>query len=108
MIRAIAGDIVGSRLEGMPFVPDRFKLFPPQYVFTDDTIYLLALAGCLKCDTDFGAWPTTKCDLMNSPRCGLNFASQSIENDGYEQNVISSIIPSESSISFLENKVINI
>ena len=30
MIGAIAGDIVGSRFEGLPLVPDDFELFHPQ------------------------------------------------------------------------------
>ena len=55
MIGAIAGDIVGSRFEGIPHVPDSFELFHPQCVFTDDTICLLGVADALLGDRDFGA-----------------------------------------------------
>ena len=54
MIGAIAGDIVGSRFEGLPLVPDDFELFHPQCAFTDDTICLLAVADALQGDRDFG------------------------------------------------------
>jgi ADP-ribosylglycohydrolase len=54
MIGAIAGDIVGSRFEGLPLVPDDFELFHPQCAFTDDTICLLAVADAMLGDRDFG------------------------------------------------------
>lgn len=54
MLGAIAGDIVGSRLEGGPAPRRGFRLFHPDCRFTDDSVCTLAVADALLGDGDFG------------------------------------------------------
>lgn len=53
MLGAIAGDIIGSRFEGVPAPPREFALFHPVCRFTDDTVCTLAIAQALLEDCDF-------------------------------------------------------
>jgi ADP-ribosylglycohydrolase len=53
MLGAIAGDIIGSRFEGLSAPPAGFALFHPACRFTDDTVCTLAIAEALLGDRDF-------------------------------------------------------
>ncbi len=47
MLGAIAGDIIGSRFEGVERPGSRFKLFHPDCAFTDDTVCVVAVADAM-------------------------------------------------------------
>lgn len=53
MIGAIAGDIIGSRYEGLQAKETDFPLFLPSSRFTDDTVCSLAVANAIMGDGDF-------------------------------------------------------
>lgn len=50
---AIAGDIIGSRLEFQPEKDENFDLFKPASRFTDDTVMTIAVADAILMDTDY-------------------------------------------------------
>lgn len=58
LLGAIAGDIIGSRLEGRSDPSTGFNLFHPDCRFTDDTVCTLAVAEALR--TDAGCAPTLR------------------------------------------------
>ena len=53
MLGAIAGDIIGSRFEGMGAVSEAFDFFAPSSTFTDDTVCILAVAEAAMDGLDF-------------------------------------------------------
>ncbi|HEV2746574.1 MAG TPA: ADP-ribosylglycohydrolase family protein [Allosphingosinicella sp.] len=68
MLGAIAGDIIGSRLEGEPAPPPGFVLFHPLCRFTDDSVCSLAVADALLSDRDYAA--SLRAFVRRHPRRG--------------------------------------
>lgn len=53
MIRAIAGDLIGSLYESHPIKTKDFSLFYPRCRFTDDSTLTIAVAQAILTDGDY-------------------------------------------------------